>query len=80
VSKPGDGKRAVRKELDRQHSAKAPPQAQTIKLADLIDNTLSIRTRDPGFWHVYRREKMALLKVLKEGDPDLWRRANEQAR
>jgi hypothetical protein len=70
----------VRKEIDRQHSAKAPPAAKIINLADLIDNTLSIRAPDPGFWPVYRREKMALLEVLKEGDPELWRRANEPAR
>lgn len=80
VSKPSDGKRKVRKDIDLQHSAKAPPAAKTIKLADLIDNTLSIHAGDPSFWPVYRREKMALLKVLKEGDPVLWKKANEQAR
>ena len=37
VSKPSDGNRAVRKEIDRQHLAKASPKAKTIKLADLID-------------------------------------------
>jgi (p)ppGpp synthase/HD superfamily hydrolase len=80
VSKPSDGVRRVRKELDRQHTAKAPPEAKTIKLADLIDNTLTIRARDPSFWKVYRREKMALLDVLKEGDPSLWRKAKDEAR
>jgi (p)ppGpp synthase/HD superfamily hydrolase len=79
VSKPEDGNRRVRKELDRQHLAKAPPQAKTIKLADLIDNTLTIRKRDPEFWKVYRREKLALLEVLGEGDQTLWKRAREQS-
>jgi (p)ppGpp synthase/HD superfamily hydrolase len=80
VSRPGDGNRRVRKQKDLRHSALASPEAKTIKLADLIDNTLSIRKHDPSFWQVYLREKLALLDVLKEGDPSLWRRAREQAR
>ena len=80
VSRPADGNRRVRKELDRQHLAKAPPAAKTIKLADLIDNTLTIRAHDLSFWRVYRREKLALLEVLTEGDPTLWKRAREQSR
>lgn len=75
VSKPEDGNRAARKALDREHIAKAPPEAKTIKLADLIDNTSTIKERDPDFWKVYRLEKLALLKVLKAGDPTLWARA-----
>jgi (p)ppGpp synthase/HD superfamily hydrolase len=45
----------------------------------LIDNTLTIAKHDPGFWPVYRREKLALLEVLKEGDPVLYRRAKDNA-
>lgn len=71
VSVPEDGNRAVRKEKDRQHLARAPAEAQTIKLADLIDNARSIRDHDPKFWLVYRREALALLAVLTRGDPDL---------
>lgn len=80
VSNPEDGNRRVRKHKDLEHTAKAPPQAKTIKIADLIDNTLTIRDRDPSFWKVYRREKMALLEVLKEGDQTLWKQAHSQAR
>jgi (p)ppGpp synthase/HD superfamily hydrolase len=79
VSRPGDGNRRFRKNLDLQHSAKAPPPAKTIKLADLIDNTHTISQRDPSFWPVYRREKLALLDVLKEGDPTLWKMAADRA-
>jgi (p)ppGpp synthase/HD superfamily hydrolase len=75
VSKPSDGNRRVRKHLDLLHTAEAPPDAKTIKLADLIDNTLTISRHDRSFWPVYRREKEALLQVLKEGDPTLWKRA-----
>jgi (p)ppGpp synthase/HD superfamily hydrolase len=40
VSKPEDGNRAMRKAIDRDHTAKATSPAKTIKLADLIDNSL----------------------------------------
>lgn len=79
VSTPGDGNRRLRKQLDLEHTARAPPAAKTVKLADLIDNTLTISAYDPGFWAVYRREKLALLEVLKEGDPTLWERAAARA-
>jgi (p)ppGpp synthase/HD superfamily hydrolase len=75
VSKPGDGNRRTRKAIDLEHTAKAPPAAKTIKLADLIDNSLAIAKHDRGFWPVYRREKRALLEVLKDGDKALWERA-----
>lgn len=65
VFKPSDGNRRARKALDLERSAKAPPEAKTIKLADLIDNTASIKAHDPSFWRVFRREKHDLLKVLK---------------
>ena len=71
-----DGNRAARKAIDRLHIAKASPEAKTIKLADLLDNTASIIERDPGFAEVYMAEKAELLKVLTEGDKTLWDRAN----
>lgn len=51
--------------------------AKTIKLADLIDNSISIKEHDLNFWKVYREEKRRLLEVLKDGDPTLWSRAAE---
>lgn len=75
VSKPEYGNRAVRKEIDRQHTAQASPEAKTIKLADLIDNTQSIVEHDPDFAKVYLQEKRMLLKVLTQGDKLLFRRA-----
>lgn len=75
VSKPEDGNRAVRKAIDRDHSALAPPQAKTIKLADLISNTKTIVKFDPIFAKVYLHEKARLLEVLKEGDPSLFYQA-----
>jgi (p)ppGpp synthase/HD superfamily hydrolase len=79
VSRPEDGNRATRKNRDLEHTREAPAAAQTIKLADLIDNTRTIKAHDPAFWKVYRREKLALLRVLRKGDPNLWQRAAEGA-
>lgn len=72
VSQPEDGNRAARKEMDRQHTARACPEAKTIKLADLISNTRSIVVGDPEFAKVYMAEKRKLLSVLVEGDPVLF--------
>lgn len=79
VSKPEDGKRAIRKAIDRAHTALASHQAKTIKLADLISNTRSIVARDPKFAPAYLAEKRQLLEVLKEGDPALYQMAYDLA-
>jgi (p)ppGpp synthase/HD superfamily hydrolase len=76
VSRPEDGNRRVRKEIDRQHLAKASPEGKTIKLADLIDNSKDIIKGDPNFAKVYMREKRALLEVLVGGDPTLYAQAS----
>jgi len=77
VSRPSDGKRAVRKEKDRGHLAKSSPGGATIKLADVIDNTVGIAEHDKGFAPVYLREAEALLPVLKHGDKRVWERARD---
>ena len=75
VSRPSDGNRAARKEIDRQHLALASPRAKTIKLADLIDNCEDITRNDPRFARVFLQEMEALLAVLGEGDAGLLQRA-----
>ena len=77
VSKPGDGNRKERKAVDRDHTAKASPQAKTIKLADLIDNSRSIIQFDNAFAKVYLAEKVLLLEVLQEGDATLMSMAQD---
>jgi len=72
VSKSGDGNRAVRKAIDREHTAHASARAKTIKLADLIDNSRSILAGDPDFARTYLHEKRQLLAVLSEGDETLF--------
>lgn len=78
VSKPTDGNRAVRKQIDLEHIAKAPADAKTIKLADIIDNARSIRQYDQNFWKVYRVECGRLLEVMHDGNHRLWEMAADQ--
>lgn len=75
VSMPSDGNRARRKALDCRHTAQASPRAKMVKLADLIDNCRDITRHDPRFARVYLTEMAALLKVLREGDEQLYRQA-----
>jgi (p)ppGpp synthase/HD superfamily hydrolase len=77
VSKPEDGNRAVRKARDRAHTAEAPAEAQTIKLADLISNSRSIMAHDPVFARTYLAEKRMLLAVMTRGDAGLHAEASQ---
>lgn len=72
VSIPEDGNRITRKALDRQHTSEAPAKAQTIKLADLINNSESIEKHDKDFAVVFMKEMNLLLDVLTEGDKGLY--------
>lgn len=64
--------RKQRHELENERLSKISPEAKTIKLADLLDNTKSIVKDDPDFAVTYMREKKALLPLLKEGNPELY--------
>jgi (p)ppGpp synthase/HD superfamily hydrolase len=75
ISKPEDGNRKFRKQLDRQHIAEASWLGKSCKLADLIDNAVDISKHDPNFAVVYMREKKALLEVLKDGNEFLYNHA-----
>lgn len=74
------GNRATRKAADRARLELAPSEVQTIKLADLIDNTASIVKYDPKFAETYLHEKALLLKVLTRGDARLLALAQEVLR
>lgn len=68
------GPRKMRKDLDRLRLAAASPQVQTIKLADIIDNSRDIQAMvetDPVFAHQYLDEKRQEAAVLTHGDPEL---------
>jgi guanosine-3',5'-bis(diphosphate) 3'-pyrophosphohydrolase len=77
VSRPEHGNRAHRKALDRAHSAAAPAEAQTVKLADLIANTRSIMAHDVAFAKTYLEEKRLLLAVMTKGDARLMAEARK---
>lgn len=71
-SKRSDGNRKMRVAIDLDHLSKAPPEAKTIKLADIIDNLKNVAVLDPEFASIYMNEKAEALKVLGEGDKDLY--------
>ena len=75
VSRPHDGNRAARKAIDREHLAGAPARAQTVKLADLIDNCDDICRHSRGFGRIFLEEMRRLLEVLTRADPQLLERA-----
>ena len=70
--------RKARKAIDRERLSKADAGTQTIKVADLIDNTKSIVEFDPKFAPVYLAEKALLLDVLTNADSTLLSIAKEQ--
>lgn len=65
------GNRRERKEKEAARLAAASADAQTIKVADLMDNTRSIMSHDPNFARVYLTEKSNLLDVLTKANPTL---------
>jgi (p)ppGpp synthase/HD superfamily hydrolase len=71
VSERAHGNRAVRKHIDRQHIAMASPYGQSIKAADLIDNTATVAIFDPSFARRYLPEKRKTLEVLTKADSKL---------
>lgn len=73
------GNRALRKRLEAERLASTSAQAQTIKLADLIDNVQSIAAHDPSFARVYLAEKDVLIALLTKADPVLRKRARLEA-
>lgn len=77
VSKPSDGNRATRKKLDRAAYILASPVVKTIKLADMIDNSLCILKHDKKFAEIYLPEKALLLNYLVGGSEELFKRAQD---
>jgi len=77
-SRPSDGIREARKNIDRIHTSNQPLHVKTIKLADLIDNTSTILQYDMDFAKVYIKEKELLMTVLKDGHSVLYNLAMNQ--
>jgi guanosine-3',5'-bis(diphosphate) 3'-pyrophosphohydrolase len=70
--------RAQRKEMERKRLSTVHHYAQSIKVADLIDNTHSIVRHDPGFAKLYLAEKKLLLALLTKAEPKLLEQARLQ--
>jgi guanosine-3',5'-bis(diphosphate) 3'-pyrophosphohydrolase len=70
------GNRAFRKKIDCFRLGGAPYWVQTIKLADMLDNTHSIVPNDPKFAKTYLKEKDELLHYMQGGSPELRNRIN----
>lgn len=78
ISKPEDGNRLKRKCKDAEWYAQGSAEAQTIKVADFIDNTRDIAQHAPKFWETYKMEKLYALDLLQLADTDLWHQAHIQ--
>lgn len=80
TSRPEDGNRAVRKSIDRKRLESAPAEVQMIKLADMIDNSITIFTLDEykSFAPVFKREMGLLVDAMtKVEGSDLWKEAKD---
>lgn len=64
TSRPEDGNRKTRKEIDRKRLVNAPASAQFIKLADMIDNSETIFRFDDGFAPVFKSEMRLLVDEM----------------
>lgn len=64
--------RKERKEKEAKRLWVIKPDYQTVKYADLLDNTSSIVSHDPDFSKIYMREKFDLLRGMNAGDVDLF--------
>lgn len=64
--------RLERKKMESNRLGDISDSSQTVKYADLIDNTLSICEHDPKFAKVYLQEKKDILSKMKNGNFDLY--------
>ncbi|WP_118197031.1 HD domain-containing protein [Albibacterium indicum] len=69
--------RKQRKAKEFQRLKQISGEAQTIKYADIIDNSKEIVDHDPSFAPVFLSEYKSLLKDLTEGNRELYDRAKE---
>lgn len=68
-------KRWSRKEKEAERLSFVSAEAQTIKYADIIDNSVNIVLHDREFGYVYLKEAQMILEKMKSGNPQLRERA-----
>ena len=67
--------RRQRKNKELERLEKTSPDSQTIKYADIIDNTIEIVDEDPDFAKVFLYECRAILRKLDKGNHELHHKA-----
>lgn len=70
--------RNQRKALETERLGKTTAHAQTIKYADIMDNTIEIMAKDRGFAPRFLKECEAILNVATKGNPELRQRAENE--
>ncbi|MEQ9266561.1 MAG: HD domain-containing protein [Balneolaceae bacterium] len=70
--------RKDRKKLEAERLGKVNSLSQSVKYADLIDNTRSLSEHDKGFAKVYLSEKRQMLDQMRRGNCDLLLRCEKQ--
>lgn len=68
-------KRRERRAREAERLGTVSAEAQTVKYADILDNTADIARHDPNFAPVYARECQAIVNAMDKGHADLRRRA-----
>lgn len=63
--------RRTRKAKEIERLIKTSPDAQSIKYADILDNTSEISDNDPSFAKVYLSEALAILQQVDRGNAEL---------
>lgn len=66
--------RKMRKGFEAQRLWKIKPFSQTVKYADIIDNTPSILENDKGFARIYLREVDSYIWRINSGNKELYKR------
>lgn len=66
--------RKARKEKEAERLGQISYIAQTVKYADLINNSASITKYDQSFAKVYLSEKVDIIKLMNKGNQDLFER------
>jgi hypothetical protein len=69
--------RKVRKSKEVDRLSKIKSKAQTVKYADIIDNSIDIAQNDVDFARVYLREMKQLLIKMDKGHPYLYEKAQQ---
>ncbi|MGN6418653.1 MAG: HD domain-containing protein [Pseudobacter sp.] len=69
--------RRKRKAKEQERLSNTSAEAQTIKYADIIDNSTEFARAETDFAEVFLRECNSLLKKMTKGNPELYKKAQD---